>query len=293
MRRAVDEVTSTPTAHAHRLFLPAVVVSMVIMTVILPVVSPAHGGSPESGNDARTRQVTVELRVLYICDNTSAEFCQQPDRSRDAGAEADDCGADPPRVPVLPRGCKDLTPAPDNGNQTTRSGCNTVWASHNTPPDQGRDEPSNDTQEDVSAPPYLCWRLSDGGVVLERNLNLDTPGVLRAHVTYRTIEGTMVDKMRTMDLFQDFTDTDVIVAVGDSVTVQLSALAGEWRKLPVLGYITSYPELRKCVAQQLLYRHPVHTSVPVLTITVVSSALLGMRETAEVSLDVVIEGAVI
>ncbi|KAK3759381.1 hypothetical protein RRG08_023499 [Elysia crispata] len=244
MRRAVDDITSTPTA--YRLLAFAVLVVMVTIAASLPVVASApssvntaHDGSPSSdGREIfyKMREITVEVRILYICDNTSTEFCLQPNSSRDRMAETSSCSTGLPPAAALPLGCTDMTSATGDGHLTNNSDTST---------DRGREKQSTGSQEKFSGPSYLCWRLENGGLALERNLSKNTSGMLRAHVTYRTISGTLIDKMRSLDLLDVLNTTDVIVAVGDTVTVQVSALAGEWREVPVLGYITSYPDERK------------------------------------------------
>ena len=247
MRRAVDDVTSTP--KAHRLLALITFVVMAAITASLPVEpsapDPASASSSvrnvSSNVDKSSDGIAIELRVLYICDKTSADFCPQ---SNTAQAQ-EDCDHSSygrnrdrklPPMASLPRGCIDMTSDKDSHIHSNPS------ASSNFT-DQERK--TTGSQENIKDPLYLCWRLEDGGLVIQRNLSDDGQDTLLVQVSYRTVSGTLIHKMRSMDLLEDLDNTDVIITIGDTTTVQVAATAGEWRELPVLGYITSYPDDRK------------------------------------------------
>ncbi|GFR79541.1 hypothetical protein ElyMa_004023300 [Elysia marginata] len=267
MRQTVDDVTSTPKAHRLLVIVTALVV-MVTISAPLPVAmdpaapssatasaftSSSLGNTSESAGSSK--EITVELRVLYICDSTSAEFCLHTNASQEEMAEGD-CKSNVfkgnrskarlPPVSVLPRSCVDMTSSTehiklDNNSDATSSKFNASNAKDN------RKHTNRSNSKSTKDSFYLCWRMQDGGLVVERNLPGDAKTSMRARVFYHTISGseTMVDKMRTLDILDDFNSSDIIVVIGDTVTVQVVAFAAEWRKLPVFGYITSFPDERK------------------------------------------------
>ncbi|GFN73662.1 hypothetical protein PoB_000016800 [Plakobranchus ocellatus] len=302
MRRAVDDVNPTP--RAHRLIaLLAVFLIMAGACICVDSTSPPgiipSSARPEVENSSSgesigfdteqdPEEIIFELRILYVCDATSKDFCRRPNRSHTHtnsktnrsrhntethtnsktnrsrhNTEAHRDHLDLARaksffMSSLPRGCMNMKPASATNstnamhhwNSSKKDAKHAAFSSLNSgktnrPLNFGDDSEESSILDNVQSLYDRCWRLEDGGLHVERSLPHISGGTLRAHVTSYVVSGTFADRLRSLDVHLEINNADIIVAVGDTLTVQTAAIVGEGREFPVLGYITEYPEGRK------------------------------------------------
>ncbi|XP_059146855.1 uncharacterized protein LOC131934758 [Physella acuta] len=208
MLAVTDDVIRTLSARSFALCLTMAVVCSFVLSVPVNKTETLFGKSQQENPIPMS---IFSLRVIYICDESSSEYCA-----------ANKTG---PNVTHYFQASHGLDP-----ELCEACGTNVTCGDSGT-------GPANETRSQV-------FRCGDH-VILSKRLGQNTSLVL--NVTYHIVSGNFRQRLVDIDDIATSQSADVIVALGDALTVQTSALVAEGQGLPALGYIMEYGEDPKIV----------------------------------------------
>lgn len=196
-----SEDDGTQTSRAGNLLLVVVGVVVILMEFLLSV----NGKNVTSLNNNVT--TNYHLRVVYVCDRTSKEVCTA---NKTIAGMSQFSAVSAENVEEQPSGCLGQN-----------ASCSLS---------------SNSTNETDSS--SFEYHLDPNHMILTQTVSEFS--LCRFNLSYHIIRGNVRNKISLVDRLVTVNSADVIVAIGDSKTVQTAAIVAEGHQIPILGYNTEH-----------------------------------------------------
>lgn len=182
--------------------LPAVVILIVIAADVMLSVSGNSSATVHMDNNA----IVYKLRVVFLCDETSDEFLCRANLTFDELSQLFSESMDAESF-------QDCGGENSSGHSSTNVTCHSRHSSFD-------------------------YYLNDNHIIVTKNVS--ETGFLSLDVTCHVISGNVRSKISDADALVTSEFADVIIAVGNFLTVQTAAIVAEGHLIPILGYITEY-----------------------------------------------------